>query len=79
MPFKGRATIVEAKRYYSPSVDQTYSLFSMYKPADAILQNVGFTIQWGDGTTCIAGPPFKTMEAAQEYADNWNNRFGFGD
>jgi len=79
MPFKGRATVVEAKHYYSPSVDQTYSLFTSWTPDDAILQNIGFTIEWGDGTRGTARPPFETMEAAQEYADNWNNRFGYGD
>jgi len=77
MPFKGRAEVVPCKDWYSPSIDQSYSPFTSWKPDDCILRDVGFTIQWGDGTQGCCRPPFKTEEEAQEYVDRWNNRFGF--
>lgn len=69
-------TIVESKRWFSPSTGRTASIYGSVPwvgdQGDWRIETVGWTIQYNDNGRITVGngrPPFKTWEAAKEWLD----------
>ena len=54
-------------RFYEDPKGVRYSLFTAWKPADAVLVEKGFTVRWPDGTEGCGRPPFASVAEAEAY------------
>lgn len=54
-------------RFYEDPRGVRYSLFTSWKPADAVLVESGFTIKWPDGTQGCGRKPFASVAEAEAY------------
>ena len=74
--------VVESKMWKHKNTGVTASLFGAVpwsgQPGDEkkdwSLENVGWTIQWDDGTTGIGRKPFQTKAEAEEYLSEWKEK-----
>jgi hypothetical protein len=62
-------------RYYEDPRGVRYSLFTAWKPADAVMIEKGFTIRWPDGTQGCGRKAFETQAEAQAYLDKMPKNF----
>lgn len=74
---RGKGEIIESKRWKHKDTGATASLYGAVpwsgapgdQKSDWVLENVGWTIRWEDGTVGIGRQPFKTKEEAEEFLD----------
>jgi len=62
-------------RFYEDPRGVRYSLFTSWKPADAVLVEKGFTIKWPDGTYGCGRKPFETVGEAEAYLKKMPKNF----
>ena len=54
-------------RFYEDPRGMRYSLYTSWKPADAVVATKGWTIAWSDGTTGTGRGAFDTEAEAEAY------------
>lgn len=63
-------------RFYRTPEGRTFSLFTSWKPDDAVLVTEGFTTDNDDGTQGCGRVPFKTEQEGKDWLANYKAKFG---
>lgn len=81
---KGEGKVIPSRRWKHKDTGSTASLYGAVpwsgQPGDQkqdwVLENVGYTIQWDDGTIGIGRQPFKSEREAEEWLQAHRERVG---
>jgi len=76
---RGKGEVIESRRWKHKETGATASLYGAVpwsgrpgdKKDDWTLENVGYTIQWADGTIGTGRVPFKSKDEAEKWLENY--------